>query len=148
MRRRTCYCRLLSDVSWQSGTKRLWMRCFQHNVSRALFLECLQSLECFLTFLAYPSFFLFLFLFFLVSFYLYAVMLLETFFPLFCLLESLPMACFTLILVEHQNSYNPWLVHIHCVPCVPLTPHAQLTNNNQCQVAMSRMMAKLNRWQM
>lgn len=80
--------------------------------------------------------------------YLYAVMLLETFFPLFCLLESLPMACFTLILVEHQNSYNPWLVHIHCVPCVPLTPHAQLTNNNQCQVAMSRMMDKLNRWQM
>lgn len=125
------YCSLLSDVSWQSGTERLWMRCFQHNMSWTFLPECLQPLQRFLTFLAYPSFFLFLFLFLLVSFYLYAVMLLETLFQLFCLLESLPMACFTLILVEQQNSYDPWLVHIHCVS---LTPRAQVTNNNQCQV--------------
>lgn len=127
--------------------------------------EYFQPLQCFLAFLAYPSFFLFLLLFLFVSLlhwntskgalecakkqlpdsprllfgthYLYAVMLLEAFSALFCLLQSLPMACFTLILGQEQNSCNSHSVHISCAPAVPSTPDHRPLNSNYSWVLSS-----------
>lgn len=66
--------------------------------------------------------------------YLYAVMLLEAFPALLCLLQSLPMARFTLILGEEQNSCNSQSVHISCAPAVPLTPVHRPLNSNHAWV--------------